>query len=147
MSAHSETPLATPVRAAVDLRRFPWIRPLVAEYASYFGRVSGLFAGNPTSAADWASFEFEVKTPGAFEVELLVGCAPGSGGSLVQVGVGEQKLEFTVEETGGFQDFRPRQIGRITLDRAGRHTLEIRPLKKPGPAVMDVRQVRLAPAK
>lgn len=55
MPAHSETPLATAVRAAIDLRRFPWIRPLVAEYASDFARVSSLFAGNPANAADWAS--------------------------------------------------------------------------------------------
>jgi arylsulfatase A len=99
-----------------------------------------------TNVNDWARFEFEVKQPGAFEVELLVGCGRGSGGSLVQVGVGDEKLEFTVEETGGFQDFVPRRIGRVTIDRAGRHTLEIRPQKKPGPAVMDVRQVRLVPA-
>jgi bacillithiol biosynthesis cysteine-adding enzyme BshC len=47
--------MATAVRAAIDLRRFPWIRPLVAEYASDFARVSSLFAGNPANPADWAS--------------------------------------------------------------------------------------------
>ena len=55
MPAHSETSLATAVRAAIDLRRFPWIRPLVAEYATNFERVSQLFTGNPASPADWAS--------------------------------------------------------------------------------------------
>jgi arylsulfatase A-like enzyme len=99
-----------------------------------------------TSAEDWASFEFELQKPGSFEVELLVGCGRGSGGSVVQVGVGDQQLEFTVEETGGFQQFVPRKIGQLKIDRAGRHTLEIRPKTKPGPAVMDVRQVRLLPA-
>jgi len=53
--AHSETSLATAVRAAIDLRRFPWIRPLVAEYATNFERVSQLFSGNPANPADWAS--------------------------------------------------------------------------------------------
>ena len=51
----SETPLATAVRGAIDLRRFPWIRPLVAEYAADFQKVSSLFAGNPANPADWAS--------------------------------------------------------------------------------------------
>jgi bacillithiol synthase len=53
--AHSETPQATPVRAAIDLRRFPWIRPLVAEYTTNFERVGQLFTGNPANPADWAS--------------------------------------------------------------------------------------------
>jgi arylsulfatase A-like enzyme len=94
---------------------------------------------------DWASWEFDVKTPGMFDVELLVGCGNGSGGSEVNVVVGSQTLTFTVEQTGGFQNFVPRTIGQVQIDKAGRHSLEIRPQKKPGPAVMDVRQVRLVP--
>jgi arylsulfatase A-like enzyme len=99
-----------------------------------------------TNPADWASFEFEVSKPGKFEVELLVGCGRGSGGSLVEVSVGNSKFEFQVEETGGFQQFVARKIGLVTIDKAGRHALEVRPRTKPGPAVMDVRQVRLIPA-
>ena len=48
-----------------------------------------------------------MKTPGKFDVEMLVGCGNGSGGSEVEVAVGEQKLNFTVQETGGFQNFVP----------------------------------------
>jgi arylsulfatase A-like enzyme len=96
---------------------------------------------------DWASFEFTLETPGTYDVELLVGCGNGSGGSEVLVSVGEQRLKFTVEATGGFQNFVPRKIGQIKLDKPGRHTLEIRPQSKPGPAVMDVREVKLLPVK
>jgi arylsulfatase A len=96
---------------------------------------------------EWASFEFELKQPGTYEVELLVGCGNGSGGSEVLVAVGKQKLKFTVEQTGGFQNFVPRKIGQVKLDKPGRCTLEIRPQTKPGPAVMDVREVRLLPVK
>ena len=94
----------------------------------------------------FASFEFEVEHPGSFEIELLAGCGRGSGGSLVEVSVGEEKASFTVEETGGFQEFQPRKIGRITLPKPGRQTFEVRAKSKPGPAVMDLRQVRLLPA-
>lgn len=100
-----------------------------------------------TNPKEWASFEFELKQPGTYEVELLVGCGNGSGGSEVLVAIGEQKLKFTVEQTGGFQNFVPRKIGQVKLDKAGRHTLEIRPQTKPGPAVMDVREVRLLPVR
>jgi len=100
-----------------------------------------------TNAKDWASFEFELNEPGTYEVELLVGCGNGSGGSEVLVAVGKQMLKFTVEATGGFQNFVPRKIGQVKLDKPGRHTLEIRPQTKSGPAVMDVREVRLLPVK
>jgi arylsulfatase A-like enzyme len=100
-----------------------------------------------TNAGDWASFEFEIARPGAFDVELLYGCAPGSGGSAVEVTSGKSSATFAVEETGGFQDFRPQTIGRLTIDQPGRHTLEVRVKSKPGRAVMDLRQVRLVPAR
>ena len=76
---------------------------------------------------------------------MLVGCGNGSGGSEVEVAVGEQKLTFTVEETGGFQNFVTKVIGEMNVEKAGRHSLTVKPLKKPGVAVMDLRQVRLVP--
>jgi bacillithiol biosynthesis cysteine-adding enzyme BshC len=41
------------VREAVDPRRFPWIRPLVTDYATNFAQVAALFAGNPSDPAAW----------------------------------------------------------------------------------------------
>ncbi|MEO6222637.1 MAG: hypothetical protein ABIP90_05260, partial [Vicinamibacterales bacterium] len=53
MPVHSNTPSDTLVRAAIDLRRFPWIRPLVAAYSSDFPSVASLFAGNPADSEAW----------------------------------------------------------------------------------------------
>jgi bacillithiol biosynthesis cysteine-adding enzyme BshC len=39
---------------AVDVRRFPWIRRLAADYAYNFPAVEPFFAGNPTQKAAWA---------------------------------------------------------------------------------------------
>jgi bacillithiol biosynthesis cysteine-adding enzyme BshC len=39
---------------AVDVRRFPWIRRLAADYAYDFGAVAPFFAGNPTDPLAWA---------------------------------------------------------------------------------------------
>ena len=39
---------------AVDIRRFPWIRRLAADYAFAFDRVRPYFAGNPADAVAWA---------------------------------------------------------------------------------------------
>jgi bacillithiol synthase len=40
-------------RAGIDIRRFPWIRPLSGEYAYNFDRVASLFAGDPTRPEAW----------------------------------------------------------------------------------------------
>jgi hypothetical protein len=54
VSSPSETIAAgAVVREAIDLRRFPWIRPLVSEYAQNFSRLSPLFAGNPADPESW----------------------------------------------------------------------------------------------
>ena len=94
-----------------------------------------------------ATFEFELAKPGTFAVEVLQGCGKGSGGSEVEVSAGESKLTFTVKYTGGFQNFEAREVGTLAIDKPGRHTLTVKPLKKPGLAVMDLRQVVLRPAK
>jgi len=38
---------------SVDVRRFPWIRPLSGDYAFNFTRVEGLYSGNPTDVQAW----------------------------------------------------------------------------------------------
>jgi hypothetical protein len=75
-------------------------------------------------------------------VSILQGCSKGSGGSTVALEVGASKAEFTVEETGHFQRFIPREVGLLDLT-AGENTLIVRPLKKKGGAVMDLRRVTL----
>ena len=94
---------------------------------------------------DWASWEFDVKEPGEFAVEGLIGCGNGSGGSVVETRVGDQTLRFTVPVTGGFQAFVKQSLGRVKIATGGRQRLEIRPVSKPGPAVMDVREIKLVP--
>ncbi len=98
-----------------------------------------------TKKEDWASWEFEGQKPGKYEVEVLQGCGKGSGGAEVQISVGDQTVKFIVEDTGHFQNFVARQIGSLAIG-AGRQTLSVKALTKPGLAVMDLRQVVLKPA-
>jgi arylsulfatase A-like enzyme len=99
-----------------------------------------------TRADDWASWEFQITKPGAFRVEVLQGCGAGQGGSAVEVAVGDQSLEFAVEDTGGFQAFKARDIGSVRIDRPGRYTLAVKPKRKAKAAVMDLRAITLKPA-
>jgi hypothetical protein len=91
---------------------------------------------------DTASWKFQAPLAGKYRVTVLQGCGKGNGGSTVAVEAGASKCEFTVEETGHFQRFVPREIGQIEL-AAGDNTLTIRPLKKAKAAVMDLRRVIL----
>jgi hypothetical protein len=101
----------------------------------------------PTDAAEWS---FTLDKGGEFEIEVLQGCGPGNGGSTMRIdvdggGTPEKTATFVVEETKGFQDFRGRTIGRVTL-APGTHLLRIGPQKIAAKAACDIRQVRLVPA-
>jgi hypothetical protein len=96
-------------------------------------------------AADYAMWFFDVARPGRFEVHVWQGCGKDSGGSEVEISAGDQRTRFTVEDTGHFQNFKERQVGNLTFEKAGRQKIEVRALSKPGAAVMDLRQVVLVP--
>ena len=102
---------------------------------------------NVEDAAEWT---FAVAAAGEYEIEVLQGCGTGHGGStmLVAVDAGRdgaaEPIEFIVEETGHFQAFLPRAVGRVTLS-AGEHTLRIQPKTIVNVACCDIRQVRLVP--
>jgi hypothetical protein len=92
---------------------------------------------------DWCEWKFKATKPGSFKVILLQGCGKGQGGSAVQILAAGQTLDYTVEDTGHFQNFVERPAGTLKLEKPGDVTLELRAAKKAKGAVMDVRQVRL----
>lgn len=105
------------------------------------------FWTRPTDAAEWT---FTLDTPGTFDVEVLQGCGTGQGGSEMAIDVDRGQpngstLAFIVEDTGGFQAFKPRTVGRITLDAAGEHVLRVQPKTIAKTAACDIRQIRLVP--
>ncbi|MFM7186161.1 MAG: hypothetical protein ACKO4Z_15525 [Planctomycetota bacterium] len=108
-----------------------------------------LTLGYWTQAEDAAEWTFAVNAPGDFEVEVLQGCGTGQGGSEMAVALDPGRiaatLRFVVEDTGGFQQFRPRTVGRITIADAGTHVLRIKPERIAKHAACDIRQVRLVP--
>lgn len=95
--------------------------------------------------SDWAEWNFPVTQPGVFEIEVWQGCGKGNGGSQVAVEIAGQRREFVVADTGHFQAFVPRSLGRVELPITGTYNLAIRPIKKAGGAVMDIREIRLRP--
>lgn len=100
---------------------------------------------------DWCEWNVSLPAQQKYDVYILQGCGEGQGGSTVQVIAGDQKLEFAVEDTGHFQNFKERYLGRLLLmpDRADSgaspQTIKLVPIHKAKGAVMDVRQLRLVP--
>ena len=97
------------------------------------------FWANEHDRAQWV---FDVEKEGTFDVEIDQGCGKGHGGSTAYVSSSGQELTFTVEDTGHFQNFRTRTLGKLTLP-AGANTLTVGAHKKAKGAVMDVREIRL----
>jgi len=98
-----------------------------------------------TNVEDWAEWNFDVSSPGKFKVEIVQGCGADQGGSEVAVLVNDKTLKFSVEDTGGFQNWKTVDLGTVDLTHAGEHKLAVKPLSKAAKAVMDVQKVVLTP--
>ena len=101
--------------------------------------------GYLTDAKDWVSWNFKLNNPGTFKVELTQACGKGSGGSDYTVTIGDEVLRDTVPDTGSFTNFVNRTIGQVKLGRPGDYMVSVKPIKKPGLAVMDLRAITLKP--
>jgi hypothetical protein len=98
-----------------------------------------------THEKDWAEWNFEITSPGEFEVKVVQGCGTGQGGSEVKVLVNGDIFSFKVEDTGGFQNWKEVSVGKVKLAHAGTHKLAVIPTTKAGEAVMDVHKLLLNP--
>ena len=92
---------------------------------------------------DWCRWRIYVETPGTYDLTIHQGCGKGHGGSEVAIKSAEQVIEFIVEDTGHFQNFKPRTIGQFRFDKPGVYNIDIRPIKKAKVAIMDVRLMEL----
>lgn len=95
--------------------------------------------------SDSTSWNFQVTDGGLFEIDILQGCGNGHGGSEVELRVGDERMTFTVVETGHFQNFIWRTLQPVRLKPTESVRLELVAISKPGGAVMDVRAIRLVP--
>lgn len=103
-------------------------------------------------ATDFATWKLHVDRPGEFNVGILQGCGQGQGGSeaelIVRSSLGNAAtLEFTTVDTGHFQNFIWRDLGKIQMEQAGDYELMIKPTRIAKGALMDVRMLHLSPAK
>ncbi len=94
---------------------------------------------------DWASWNFSVTKPGTFDVEIALACEKDVGGSEYVVAVADQQLKGKVGDTGSWTAFKTENLGTLSIDKAGKYTLSVKAVSKPGMAVMNLRSIVLKP--
>ena len=97
-----------------------------------------------TEVDDWADWELTIPKNGKYEVEVQCGCGANNGGSVVRLEVGSESLQWTVRDTGHFQNMIVENIGSVQL-MAGNFRLAVKPQSKKGAAIMDIRTIVLRP--
>ncbi len=97
-----------------------------------------------TDQEDFAEWAFNVHSAGKFQLQVVQGCGTGNGGSEVGLWLNDKQHKFTVQETGGFQNWKSLDLGTVELEE-GANSLTIKPLSKTNKAVMDVHKVLLKP--
>ncbi|MCX7015754.1 MAG: alpha-L-fucosidase [Candidatus Sumerlaeota bacterium] len=78
-----------------------------------------------TAPKDWVSWEFNVTTPGEFQVEISQASPQESAGSEYEIQIAGQTLKGTVKETKDYTKFRTVKLGAVKINEAGRCTLSV----------------------
>ena len=100
--------------------------------------------GHWTSTHDFVEWTVNVTKPGSFDVEFNYACDPKSGGQIT-VSAGSVKLNVTIAPTKSWTDFTVAKVGQLKLDKAGPVTITIKPVKKQGEGLLNLRSVVLKP--
>ena len=96
-------------RLAVDIRRFPWINRLAADYAFEYGRLADFFPGNPAEPAAWRE---------AIERTLRLGRQRDAVADLIAVQ--QQRRKAPAEAVAAAARLRdPRAVAIVTGQQAG----------------------------
>jgi len=98
------------------------------------------------SKDDWAEWEVEIDEPGKFQVVVSQG-NKGHAGSTVAVESLDGKVEFTVIDTGGFQNWQDVEAGVLEIKKPGLQRIAIKPQTQAKGAVMDIQKIVLTPVK
>lgn len=97
-----------------------------------------------SSLSDSVSWTFYVSQPTSLYIVVEQACDPkaGGGGEYV-IQCGAQKLTSPVFNTGSWLSFVRVRVGRITITKAGTHTIVVQPSKIPNSALMNLRRLIL----
>jgi len=98
------------------------------------------------SENDQAVWTMNVTQPGRYGVTIDYACDDGSAGNSFQIELGTQRLTGQVASTNNWDNYRRVKVGEMELT-AGKHRLTFRSQGPIRGALIDLRDVKLAPEK
>jgi hypothetical protein len=96
-------------------------------------------------AKEYVQWQVSFSKPGTFEIVMEYACAPESKGSTYQVTIGDEKLVVVTTATKGWADFATATVGRIKVAKSGPTTVLVKPIKKEGVSMLNLRTLTLKP--
>ncbi|HCE42110.1 MAG TPA: pectate lyase [Lentisphaeria bacterium] len=91
------------------------------------------------------SFEWQADIPaGVYLVKMNYALAPGQEGSEIQIKVGDAVFKVTPPATGGWEDYRLMELGKIEIKKDGKVLVELKALSKKNGFIMNMAAVKLA---
>lgn len=110
------------------------------------GQGAGENIGYWTGKRDTVTWDALVPAAGEYAVELTYSCEDKSAGASYTLSSAGASLKGKVDATGSWNDFKAISLGTLHLDK-GVQTLMIHPTDVPNSAVMNLKSVKLTPAK
>jgi putative membrane-bound dehydrogenase-like protein len=96
------------------------------------------------AANDRAVWRFDVAGPGKYSVWLDWACSNDAAGNVVEIHLGNQRIQYKVGGTGTWDHYSWNRIGDLELS-GSENRLEVRPAAAPKNELLDLRCIELRP--
>jgi hypothetical protein len=109
-----------------------------------FNREGKFHIARWTRPEDAATWQLLVSQTGNYAVTIRYAARSESAGARYAVTLGPKTLEGAVQETGDWYAYKDFELGKVTVDKAGRYSLSIHPLSA-GRHLMYLQSIRMEP--
>jgi alpha-L-fucosidase len=89
----------------------------------------------------WVTWKVNIHKPGTYTIKAIA--ATPAASSKFRIETGDQMLDATLNSTGDYNEYQEVTLGKITIDKAGQHTIAIYPGE--GWNAINLRQIKLLP--
>lgn len=81
--------------------------------------------------------------PGLYEIAITLASTRNSAGSTYEIRIGRHAVKAKVPSTGGWENFITQSLGTLKIEDGMDQSLILKPIEKPGEAVMNIRQIQI----
>lgn len=103
------------------------------------------YLGSWSREDTWLEWDVTIGKLGRYEVEIIQACPSDQAGSEFTITIGNSSMDGAVASTGHWETFVKRSLGTMELTETGQFKASLKPTKKAGGAVMNIRAILLRP--